>query len=350
MPHIELLSSVNPSGRGTSATSSGKTTHPGSGDDAAISFDSLLGLGLISGETPIEESTERQIGGSLSDKTEMASAATLPAAIQAAGTPVQDTETSAQVSEIVDAAARAKTTHASLLRDPRESTGLNQTGQALGTDSNRTRAAHAIATDANLQAASGDTRSIQERLPTAITPLHADSANPATTQQALSQGLDMLTRTTQSPTNTQASTVAVPERIGTSAWSDSFAQRIVVIAGRNEQVAEIRLNPPHLGPIEVSIAMAGEEQRNTNLHFSAQQATVREAIENALPRLREMFEQAGIALGNATVGSEASSHRQSQTDEDGTAPGTAQEPNPAVDAKDGKTARPISMGGVDTFA
>jgi len=44
--------------------------------------------------------------------------------------------------------------------------------------------------------------------------------------------------------------------------------------------------------------------------FSAQQLEVRQALENSLPRLREMMNESGIALGNATVNGGSDGSRQ----------------------------------------
>src|SRR5206468_3536237 len=48
--------------------------------------------------------------------------------------------------------------------------------------------------------------------------------------------------------------------------------------------------------------------------FSSNQQEVRQALENALPRLREMMSESGIALGNATVNAGTQDQRQAQQD------------------------------------
>ena len=71
--------------------------------------------------------------------------------------------------------------------------------------------------------------------------------------------------------------------------------------------AEVRLNPAHLGPVEVSIRVDEEQARVT---FSAAHAATREAIEQAVPRLREMLAQQGLELRQTDVGDFASgNHR-----------------------------------------
>lgn len=95
--------------------------------------------------------------------------------------------------------------------------------------------------------------------------------------------------------------VSLPQTVGAPGWGEALAQRIVVLAASDEQIAEIRVNPPHLGPIEVVLTLQGNEASQASVQFASPHQAVREAIEAALPRLREMMAEAGIALGNATV-------------------------------------------------
>jgi flagellar hook-length control protein FliK len=64
------------------------------------------------------------------------------------------------------------------------------------------------------------------------------------------------------------------------------------------QLAELRIRPPEMGLIEVRIAVS---QQEASLAFAAQHSAVRDAIESALPRLREMLSEGGISLGNVDV-------------------------------------------------
>lgn len=81
-------------------------------------------------------------------------------------------------------------------------------------------------------------------------------------------------------------------------WSESLAGRVVWMAAENHSTAKITLNPPELGPIEVRVSVNNDQ---TNVNFVAQHSAVRDAIEDAFPRLRDMFNQNGINLGEANV-------------------------------------------------
>lgn len=86
--------------------------------------------------------------------------------------------------------------------------------------------------------------------------------------------------------------------LDSNGWSDEFSQKISWMATQRHQVAELHLNPPNLGPLDVVLKIS--DHQATALFTSAHGA-VRDAIEVALPRLREMLADNGIALGNATV-------------------------------------------------
>jgi len=85
-------------------------------------------------------------------------------------------------------------------------------------------------------------------------------------------------------------------------WSTDFGQKIVWLASNDKQSAQLTLNPPQMGPIEISITV---DKGNATASFASANSDVREAIETALPRLREMFANAGIQLGQTNVGAES---------------------------------------------
>jgi flagellar hook-length control protein FliK len=81
-------------------------------------------------------------------------------------------------------------------------------------------------------------------------------------------------------------------------WSREFAARVNWMVDRGEQFASIQLTPEQLGPVEVRLAIREGE---ASIWFGAAQADTRAAIEQALPRLREMLAASGLALADAGV-------------------------------------------------
>lgn len=88
----------------------------------------------------------------------------------------------------------------------------------------------------------------------------------------------------------------------TPQWSQEFAARVTWVVERGDQLASIRLNPEELGPVEVRVAIREGE---ASIWFGATQADTRAAIEQALPRLREMLASSGLALADSGVFREA---------------------------------------------
>lgn len=86
--------------------------------------------------------------------------------------------------------------------------------------------------------------------------------------------------------------------VGTSAWNQALGDRIVWMAVGGQQSAALTLNPPDLGPMQVVLNVSNDQ---ATASFFAAQPEVRQALEAALPRLRDMMQDAGIQLGQATV-------------------------------------------------
>ncbi len=82
-------------------------------------------------------------------------------------------------------------------------------------------------------------------------------------------------------------------------FDDGFGARIAWMAEQRLGHAQIRLNPEHVGPIDVRVRLDGDR---VSAEFSSAHSEVRQAIEASLPRLRDMLGQHGLQLGQANVG------------------------------------------------
>ena len=95
--------------------------------------------------------------------------------------------------------------------------------------------------------------------------------------------------------------------VGTGGWDEALGQRVLLMVSSQEQVAELSLNPPDLGPLQVTLSISNDQATAT---FVSQHADVRQALEAALPRLKEMMAESGINLGGASVSSGDGSQQQ----------------------------------------
>ena len=151
-----------------------------------------------------------------------------------------------------------------------------------------------------------------------------------------------------------AAAAAVPAdklmgRVGTPAWDQQLGQKVVWMAAGGDQSATLTLNPPDLGPLQVVLTVTNDQ---ADAAFMSAQPEVRQALEAALPRLRDMMAEAGIAFGNATV-SDGAAQQQGSGQRDGSGggrggSGTVTGGEIAI-AQNGSRGRP-TLGEVDTFA
>jgi flagellar hook-length control protein FliK len=95
-------------------------------------------------------------------------------------------------------------------------------------------------------------------------------------------------------------------------WDRALGERIQWLMGRRIQGAQIKLNPAHLGPLEVRIQIQNDQ---ASIQFVSTHAAVREALEAALPRLRDMFDSAGVGLLNVDVSGESFAQQRHASDE-----------------------------------
>ena len=147
----------------------------------------------------------------------------------------------------------------------------------------------------------------------------------------------------------QAPVAALEARVGERGWDQGLGDKLVWMAGQRQQVAELHLNPPDLGPLKITLTLDNNDQASAQ--FVSAHAQVREAIETAMPRLREMLADSGITLGNASVSADAFREQAQPQHEPRAYPAA-----PAATAADsgavtrGERALRRSHGLVDTFA
>lgn len=85
-------------------------------------------------------------------------------------------------------------------------------------------------------------------------------------------------------------------------WHQELGSKVKMLIGNEASSAELVLTPPHLGRIEVQLSVTADQ---TSATFVAATPAAREALEQALPKLREFLADAGINLSQASVGADA---------------------------------------------
>lgn len=125
----------------------------------------------------------------------------------------------------------------------------------------------------------------------------------------LGAGHHVTTRSDGAPTIIK---MDIPGNIQQPAWRQALAERVVMAAGQSIKQAELRLHPAELGPVNVRIET---QQDRAAIQFTAMHADTREALDAALPRLREMFSQQGMDLVRADIQQQMSDRQDAPTDQ-----------------------------------
>jgi flagellar hook-length control protein FliK len=101
-----------------------------------------------------------------------------------------------------------------------------------------------------------------------------------------------------SATATTATQVTITLPMSHPGWERAMGERLVWMVRNSLQEAQIQLNPRELGPIDVRLLL---QQDQATVVFQAQQGATRDALEQSLPRLREMLADQGITLVRSEV-------------------------------------------------
>ncbi|MFO1436661.1 MAG: flagellar hook-length control protein FliK [Gammaproteobacteria bacterium] len=102
--------------------------------------------------------------------------------------------------------------------------------------------------------------------------------------------------TTNAPPTPVAASLSMP--MNDPRWQESFANQITWQVRDGIQHVNLALNPAELGPVEVRLSVS-DGQVSAQFHTAHQ--SVRQVIEDAMPKLRDMLSQSGLNLANADV-------------------------------------------------
>lgn len=148
-----------------------------------------------------------------------------------------------------------------------------------------------------------------------------------------------------------ASAQSISTPVGSSRWGDELGQKITWMTTQTDHSAELHLNPPDLGPLKVVLHVSGDQ---ATAMFTSPHEAVRDAVTQALPRLRDMLADNGIMLGNASVSDQGRQDAQGgfsgggRQSAESSGDGVIEVSSVSSGARSGITR--VSQGLVDTFA
>lgn len=105
-------------------------------------------------------------------------------------------------------------------------------------------------------------------------------------------------------------TNATPVPLNKEMAADQLAERVQMMMSKNLKNIDIRLDPPELGRMYIRMNMQGD---GATVHFTVANQHAREALEQTMPRLREMLAQQGVQLGDTSVQQQSAGQQQRYT-------------------------------------
>ncbi len=158
-------------------------------------------------------------------------------------------------------------------------------------------------------------------------PLHTDSAH----RQAVRQPA-------------QAEPAMLRQPVAAERLAPELRERLAVMINSERLTAELRLDPPELGALQVRIQMNGDQAQ---VQIQTQNAQARDLLEQALPRLREMLQGQGIQLADANISQQQSG---GQSGSGGHTGGTGGEMAPQEEGVAHQIGNRNAEGGIDFYA
>jgi flagellar hook-length control protein FliK len=273
-------------------------------EDGAIDFATLLAAGLeiaqagAQGALTLERTEESlpRAGGEVMRPEPVADAlAILPQTALPQAMPQ---------SPVADAAVSADAGRAArdLVLDARQSSSVAAEAANLAASSAAEQEALIVADApaARADTTAGEFAAIRE---IALRDLQAPDGNRHVSSAEAALSSLNLPQATERPGQTQATALLeVGAPVSGPGFADALSRQVVWMVDKDAQVAELRINPPELGPVEVRLTLSGDE---ASAQFVSAHAEVRNAIESAISRLREAMAEAGIQLGETTVSAES---------------------------------------------
>lgn len=131
--------------------------------------------------------------------------------------------------------------------------------------------------------------------------------------------------------------------------AQELANKVQVMMNQKNMVADIRLDPPELGQMQIKISMQGD---SASVSMVVQSQAAREVLEQNQPRLKELLEQQGIELGQSSVHEEQQGQK-GEGDGQNFASGKGQEAMDDLEAESNSDVSSVTVDkpeGIDYFA
>jgi flagellar hook-length control protein FliK len=271
--------------------------------------------GATPGTPPAEDATDlftqliaQMVGAATAQSTQSDSSLTDLTALSIDGAPIElagdEREPDKDIDESDDEDAAAALALAALLPVlPQVKPILPGTADAAGDSAGRiegallTRSAETDLSQAAIEELTGDSSDDAN-----ATAAAADKSAPniQNTTPSVQIHTMLATHATRDADAVPDATIQAP--VGSPAWKDELGTQHTWMDLNGREAASLKLSPEHLGPLDIRISMREGE---ATVYFGAVNPDTRSALEQSLPRLRELFASQGLVLADAGVSRDA---------------------------------------------
>jgi flagellar hook-length control protein FliK len=146
--------------------------------------------------------------------------------------------------------------------------------------------------------------------------------------------------------------LTLPANASQTQWGQALGERVAFLINHKMNSAEIRIDPPHLGKLDIQIQLKDD---SAVVVIQTQHAQTRDMVENSSVRLREFLQQAGYDSVDVNVSHRESAAQDQQSGEHyGTSATGDAEDSAVVSAVESGAMVAVSMnlgeGRIDYFA
>lgn len=145
----------------------------------------------------------------------------------------------------------------------------------------------------------------------------------------------------------------LPAQASSAQWGDALGEKVSLMIDKKLDKAEIRIDPPHLGKLDIQINLKHD---TATINIQAHHASTRDVIDAASGRLREFLQDSGYGQVDVNVSQREQSMAQDNPQQGQDAPAslgaisdTGEEGMNAVPSMSQQTFY-MSAGGIDYFA
>lgn len=167
---------------------------------------------------------------------------------------------------------------------------------------------------------------------------------------AMSAAQNIITTHSQ-PLSTDMQSLSLPATANSQQWGSALGEKVAFLINQNMNKAEIRIDPPHLGKLDISIHLKDD---SATVVIHTQHAHTRDLVENSSIRLREYLQEAGYSSVDVNVSHRESSSEQNfagnQQSDSVTGKADAMEGSMISEAGIHQASISMDMGRIDYFA